>query len=143
MGIVLKTNINALMKKCEGNVAKVAEQRAIAKLQYLGEKFLEAYRLHGSYKDRTGNLRSSGGYVVVANGHIVLDGIEGSSKGADGTKEVKKLAKVLSGKYNNGYVLICMAGMDYAAHLQLMDFDVIDTAEHVVRTSWDKIMKKK
>lgn len=142
MGIVPTTNIKALMKRCEGNVAKVAEERAIAKLRYLGEKFNEAYRFHGSYKDRTGNLRSSGGYVVVANGHIVLDGIEGSSKGADGTKEAKKLARILAGKYSKGYVLICMAGMDYAAHLELMDYDVIDTSEHVVRNSWNKVMKK-
>ena len=57
-------------------------------------------------------------------------------------KEAKKLARILSGKYNKGYVLICMAGMDYAAHLELMDYDVIDTAEHVVRNSWNKVMKK-
>ena len=142
MGIVPTTNIKALMKRCEGNVAKVAEQRAIAKLQYLGEKFLEAYRFHGSYRDRTGNLRNSGGYVVVVYGSIAYNGIEGSGKGANGPKEAKKLARILAGKYNKGYVLICMAGMDYAVHLELMDYDVIDTAEHVVRNSWNKVMKK-
>lgn len=142
MGVVPNTNIHALLKKCGGNVARVAEERAINKLSYLGERFIIAYKDPGRYLDQTSNLRSSGGYVVVRSGSIVAQKFEQVKDGAEGVKEGKKLAKSLAGKYNKGYVLICMAGMEYAVCLEAMDYDVIDTAEHAVRRSWDKLMKK-
>lgn len=144
MGVVLKTNIHALIKKHGDNVAAIANERALAKLQYLGEEFVEAARYHGTYKDRTGNLRSSVGYVVAVDGAIEVDGFSAhNSKGAEGVKEAKKLAKSLVRQNSSGYVLICMAGMDYAVCLVAMDYDVIDTAEYVVRRKWNKLFKKK
>lgn len=50
---------------------KGLEQTVIRTLAYCGEVCLNAARSTNSYKDRTGNLRSSIGYVVAVDGRIV------------------------------------------------------------------------
>lgn len=142
MGIVLKTNINTLLKKYEGNVAKVAEQRAIAKLHMVGEKFIVAAREVKSYKNQTGNLRSSIGYAVAINGSIVDIRFELTENGEDGLKEGQKLARKLARENSKGYVLICMAGMEYAINVSEHGYDVIDSGEHAARVSWRKLFKQ-
>jgi len=138
MGIELKTNINTLMKKYGGNVARIAEERALAKLQYLGELFLEISRASGNYTDRTGNLRSSLGYVVALNGEIVSRNFGGGKGG----ERSEKLASQIASRHSKGYVLICMAGMEYSIYVALRGYDVIDSGEVKVRKSWDKLLKK-
>lgn len=43
----------------------------IRSLQYCGEQVLNKARSTNSYKDQTGNLRSSLGYVVAVDGRVV------------------------------------------------------------------------
>ena len=43
----------------------------IRSLQYCGEQVLNKARSTNSYKDQTGNLRSSLGYVVAADGLFI------------------------------------------------------------------------
>ena len=65
---------------------------------YIGETVLNRARSTNSYKDRTGNLRSSIGYVITVDGRIihsssfqtVKQGKDGSSNGA---AYVKSLAR--------------------------------------------------
>lgn len=47
------------------------EQQTIYNLSYVGERCLNEARSTNSYKDQTGNLRSSIGYVIVKDGKIV------------------------------------------------------------------------
>lgn len=42
-----------------------AEDKMLVFLQAGGEKFIEVARRSGSYKDQTGNLRSSIGYIIA------------------------------------------------------------------------------
>ena len=64
----------------------------IRSLQYCGEQVLNKARSTNSYKDQTGNLRSSLGYVVAVDGRVVYQsdfqtvkqGRDGSEKGARG-----------------------------------------------------------
>jgi len=142
MGIELKTNINTLMKKYGGNVARIAEERALAKLQYLGERFIETAKISGNYTNQTGNLRSSIGYAVLLNGSIIDSIFELTKKGEDGLKKGQKLASRLASRHSKGYVLICMAGMEYSIYVALRGYDVIDSGEVKVRKSWEKLLKK-
>ena len=48
------------------------EQQTIYNLSYVGERCLNEARSTNSYKDQTGNLRSSIGYVIVKDGTILL-----------------------------------------------------------------------
>ena len=65
------------------------KQLLVRNFLYVGEQVLNAARSTDSYKDRTGNLRSSVGYVLVVDGQVyemssfnqVLDGRTGKQGG--------------------------------------------------------------
>ena len=142
MGIEVKTNINALMKKTGGDVEKVASEIAIAKLKYLGELFIKEARSGGNYNDVTGNLRSSIGYVVVLNGNIVIESYSKLiKKGKEGKPKAMQLAETLAKENSSGYLLICLAGMEYALYVELQDYNVISGGEVAVRRLWRKLFK--
>lgn len=109
------------------------EQSIIFNLQYLGEECVNKARAEGDYTDRTGNLRSSIGYVVVANGKIVHTGGFGGGYGdggMNGTGTGEQYAQSIASKYIKGYALIVVAGMDYAAKVESTGKNVLSTAEH-------------
>lgn len=57
-----------------------AEDKMLVFLQAGGEKFIEVARRSGSYKDQTGNLRSSIGYIIAKNGKVVAENFTESEK---------------------------------------------------------------
>lgn len=83
-----------------------------------------------NWTDRTGNLRSSIGYVIVMDGKVVAQssfavvagGQEGATKG-------KNFAMKLAERFPRGIALIVVAGMEYAVHVANLDYDVLDSAE--------------
>lgn len=90
---------------------------------YVGEQCVKEARDHGSYKDQSGNLRSSIGYVVVEDGSIVQ--IAGLSQGPRGTDRMggvtagnSYLRKLAASVTRSGIVLIVCAGMNYAAYVE-------------------------
>lgn len=108
-------------------------QRAIIRtFLAAGEKALNAARSTKSYKDQTGNLRSSIGYVVVADGQIVrMSDFALSEKGSDrmtGQATGKDYIKKLVAEVPTGVALIMVAGMNYAVYVQKR-FDVLDSSE--------------
>lgn len=104
------------------------ENKLLDALKYEGEYFINQARANGTYKDQTGNLRASIGYVILKDGkEIFASFIDG------GTKDGKKIAKreseriiqeVVQTEYR-GYVLIGIAGMSYAAAVESKGYDVI------------------
>ena len=99
-------------------------------LQYVGESCITEARNNGNYIDRTGNLRSSIGYVVVNNGIIVTQGnsqkyLEGTLGETNGVKFVRDLAA----RNNKGMVLIVAAGMNYAVYVEARGYNVLTSAE--------------
>jgi hypothetical protein len=119
------------------------EKSIVYNLQVIGEKCLNAARSTDSYKDQTGNLRSSLGYVIVRDGvvltksneHVYKQGSQGSKAGADYAKE-------LAAKFPKGYVLIVVAGMHYAAYVSAKGYDVLDSAELVADREVSKLLGK-
>ena len=109
---------------------KGLEQAVIRTLTYCGELCLNVARSTNSYKDQTGNLRSSIGYVVTVDGRIVNQSdFETVKKGGDGSKQGAAFAKQLVRRFPIGICLIVVAGMDYAVHVKNRGYDVLDSSE--------------
>lgn len=122
------------------NFAKNIEAEIIRRLQYLGEQCVNHARNLNTYKDRTGNLRSSIGYLVIANGSIVHSGgFVGNNEGATNGND---LAHEIALLHPTGFVLIVVAGMNYAKYVETRGFDVLTSAELLAETELPKIIRQ-
>lgn len=110
------------------------ERRILRVLQRLGEecyiKVVDRSQ-EESWIDRTGNLRSSIGYVIVKDGAILdIAGFEQRGSASEGMSEGQQFAMSVATQYKRGYSLIVVAGMNYAAYVEAMDSkDVLASAE--------------
>ncbi len=96
----------------------------------VGELVLNAARQTNSYKDQTGNLRSSIGYVVAVDGEIVqMSSFDVVKEGGEGAKGGKAYAMQLVRDFPKGIVLIIVAGMNYASYVSAKGYDVLDSSE--------------
>lgn len=96
----------------------------------VGEQVLNAARLTNSYKDQTGNLRSSIGYVVAVDREIVqMSSFEVVKEGSEGARGGKEYAMQLVRDFPQGIVLIVVAGMNYASYVSAKGYDVLDSSE--------------
>jgi hypothetical protein len=104
--------------------AKEQESKFVKGLAFIGEEFVNKARSIRTYKDQTGNLRSSIGYAIVKDGRSVsLKVSSGSSEGkSDGTEFVKR--KINEGP-KQGIYLIVFAGMEYALYVEAKGYDVL------------------
>lgn len=114
--------LNAIQDFLKQKVDSI-EQKTIEALQYEGEIFINKARATGNYKDRTGNLRSSIGYMILKDGQPIKSNFQGSKE--DGRAKAREAAIDVATQYPNGYVLIGVAGMGYAAAVESLGFDVI------------------
>lgn len=109
-----------------------AEEKIYLLLQRAGEEFVKIARKKGAYQDRTGNLRSSIGYVIAKDGKILTENFELAEKGSEkspGMREAKRLTSDLIGLHKNGWVLIGVAAMPYAAAVEAIhNLDVVSVA---------------
>lgn len=86
-----------------------------------------------TYTDRTNNLRSSIGYVLYKDGQKVSASFEKAGEGMDsdgsvGAKEGLDYAESVANNFSSGYVVVLVAGMDYAAYVEAKGYDVITGA---------------
>ena len=110
---------------------------------YVGEQVLNAARSTDSYKDQTGNLRSSIGYVIVKDGSVVrASSFEQVKNGSDGTSKGRSYAESLAARYKNGIALIVVAGMNYAAYVKKRGYDVIDSSELLAEQLVPQMLRK-
>ena len=116
-----------LKKELEKNIHAV-----ITMLQYVGEKVVNGVRDESlsNWKDRTGNLRSSVGYVVSVDGKpLNFYGFQQVDGPLRGTKEdpgynpetQKEYARTLCSLYPEGIALIIVAGMEYAYYVERLE----------------------
>ena len=128
-----------------------AKDKLILVLVRAGEYFVQIARKSGKYVDRTGNLRSSIGYVIVSDGDIVEEDFQVSVKvGSDketGKREAEKLATQVAEIYNEGLVLIGVVGMEYAVYVEAIEGkEVISGAyiqtEQFLREAINKVFDK-
>lgn len=107
------------------------EMAMIELLVRVGEEFVKIAREQGNYQDRTGNLRSSIGYAIVVDGKIVNENFSLSEEGSDkntGLATAQRLCETIAGENATGYILIGVAGMNYAAKVEASGRDVVGMA---------------
>jgi hypothetical protein len=127
------------------------EQAIINRLIRVGENFVKNARTVNTYKDQTGNLRSSIGYIILKDGSQLAENFKTSSLNPDGSKARKKkggggegverakeAAAEVAASYPTGYVLICVAGMEYAAAVEAKGYDVITGSSLIAKEELKK-----
>jgi hypothetical protein len=120
-----------------------AEQQVIYNLAYIGEQCLAEARSTNSYKDRTGNLRSSIGYVIVKNGRIIRQSNFATVQtGSQGKIEGEQYARSVARNFTEGITLIVVAGMNYASYVSARGFNVLDSAELLAKKIIPKMLKQ-
>lgn len=129
--------MNVTMKKPDTDLSEAvraqmesAVRTLIGRFVEIGEKCVTEARVNGNYTDRTGNLRSSIGYVVAYRGSVVASSsfapVAGATEGPDAGRA---LAERVASQYPQGLVLVLVAGMDYAVYVQDKGYNVLDSAE--------------
>ena len=109
----------------------------------IGEQVVNAARSTKSYKDQTGNLRSSIGYAVSVDGNIVqMSSFDVVKNGGKGATEGKEFALQLIKDYPQGIVLIVVAGMNYATYVSAKGYDVLDSSELLAEKLVPQMLKK-
>lgn len=115
------------------------DRKAVIWLASLGERVVKYARKHGSYPDRTGNLRNSIGYVVIQNGRVVKDGFGSSEPQTKARAVALDTARSLDG---NKTYLVWVAGMEYAKDVEAKGFDVISGSGNWVEATAQTLMDK-
>lgn len=133
MGIRMTTKLDEIHKVLMKE-ANRAERPTIRALSYLGEQCVSRVRNRGgnkSWYDQSGNLRSSVGYVIAYNGSIIqYSDFNQIKQGSEGVTVGKKLAEELVKRYSSDYVLVIVAGMNYAEYVERKDNkDVLASTE--------------
>ncbi|HZF64200.1 MAG TPA: hypothetical protein VEZ55_06945 [Chitinophagaceae bacterium] len=119
------------------------ESAVLMRLQRVGENFITNARNLGEYTDQTGNLRSSKGYVVLRNGVQYANGGFEQVKGGSAGKIAGNAAlSEAMQKFPTGLVLICVAGMDYAAAVEAKGKDVLTGSSLIATQELKKALKE-
>lgn len=122
------------------------ERRAIEYLGYLGEAAVNAARSNPnrvsggtSFTDRSGNLRSSIGYIILKNGETIKKNLHGILQAEEWHSKVDEFILTMESDPSNssGLILVVFAAMEYAAAVEALGFDVISSTIPMV-----SVMKK-
>lgn len=146
MGIRMTTKLSEVHDMLMREAERV-ERLTIRALSKLGEQCVTKIRDRAgdkSWYDQTGNLRSSVGYVIAHNKNIIqYSTFNQVNQGSEGVKTGKDLAEELAKRYSNNYVLIVVAGMNYAEFVEAMDNkDVLASTELWAREQVPLMLEK-
>jgi hypothetical protein len=95
------------------------QKALVYSLEVLLEKLINHAKQSGEYVDRTGNLKSGiGGVVLLNKKPITYKGFEQVLEGAEGIQRSESFLESLIPNMPNGYVILIVAGMDYASYVQ-------------------------
>lgn len=129
-----------------------AEDKIFQLLSAAGEQFIKVARESGSYRDHTGNLRSSVGYMIFKDRKAISEDFEKSANGSDGSTGVNKARELAESVAlsTSGWFLILTAGMEYAATVEAKGYDVIssgciqaeDFLKSTSRSLFDKLAQR-
>ena len=137
------SEVNAYLKA----EAERIHRLTIRALSYLGEKCVTLARDRApelSWIDRTGNLRSSIGYIITYQGNIIkYSDFRQVKQGSEGTKTGKDFATEMAKQFSNEYVLVVVAGMNYAEYVEAMDNkDVLASPELFANRECPKMVER-
>lgn len=147
MQLTAKFNKAEVRLSIEKHLSKL-DEFIFRELTYVGQEFVRNARINASFKDQTGALRSSIGYVIFKDGQIIDENFEASENGND--IEKKKEAVSNAKRYaseiveiQSGFALVVVAGQTYAASVESKGFDVLTLssfkAEESIKISVERI----
>jgi len=99
------------------NEPKALKQRVLTKKE-IAKKITPP--TFGDYLDNTSNLRNSIGYFIAEDGVILKE---------NGNSTAKGVAIEVINKNTSGFVLVVVAGMEYAAAVEAKGYNVITSSE--------------
>lgn len=141
MGIKPQFTKNDIRKRLDAFLEEV-ERAEIEALEKLGEECVTHAReipAEVGFTDRTGNLRSSMGYVIFKNGVAIRSNYVQVLEGSEGVKAGQQLAEQV-GSGTRGIVLVVTAGMNYATYVEAKGRDVLASAELLAQRKLPKIL---
>lgn len=104
---------------------RIIEEEIRRSLAYLGEESVKKARDRSSeesWKDQTGNLRSSVGYAIYEYGKKTIESAFRQVKdGAEGVSEGRKMVEELAKQYSDTYALVVVAAMNYADYVEALE----------------------
>lgn len=125
----------------------VFRQAVLNRLELIGFEFVKMARektaSEGGFNDVTGNLRSSIGFAVVDHGNIHKENYEASRGGqrqSAGINEAKNYIRTLKDDFDQGYALVVVAGMGYAAAVESRGKDVITGSSLICETLLKRVI---
>ena len=121
MGLIPEFSQGSVNNRIDRFVLSI-EKRIILTLAMVGEAFVNDARNTKTYHDQTGNLRSSIGYIIAKNGEIIQGNTQGTS---EGQAQARNIATEVLRQNTKGFILIGVAGMEYAAAVEARGYDVI------------------
>lgn len=127
--------------ECDAYIERVITA-TIEALKDVGEKFITDSRDLRTYKDRTGNLRSSCGYLILVRGKIVESAFDANSS-PEGKRKGLSFAKRIALQFGgNRLTFIGVAGMDYAVYVEGMGLDVITGSSQEAKKLLQRHLKR-
>lgn len=142
MGVKATTStkeISAILKQ----EAERHKRVLIRTMLYCAEEITNAARSTNSYTDRSGNLRSSVGCIVIVDGRIIQEyGFEQVKQGAQGVTDGKEYAYSLAARFPKGIAIVAVAGKEYASYVADKGYDVLDSAEILAKEVVTKSLKE-
>lgn len=147
MGLRFEANFdrNDINQMIEQQLEKL-DQVILNELQFIGLQFVRNARINADFTDRTGNLRSSIGYVITKNGKVVEDDFEGSPRGTEKTQGIKTgrafAERIVAEFIEPGFALVVVAGMEYAAFVESKGYDVITSSSFKAEVEFKESAKR-
>lgn len=117
------------------------EDKILGVLDVVGQQAVRIARNTKTYKDETGSLTASIGYGVFHFGKSHYIG--GFGGGVGEQKGLQKLQELSADHASKPYVLIIVAGMEYALYVERRGYVVLDAADlqldSILRSELSKI----
>lgn len=166
-----KSEFNQVLGMLDEAVEKVGKMVEFELKYVVGLKAVTHAKENGRFTDQTGNLRSSIGFVLAKDGHIIEDGgfspVQGygenmaivrfktksgkevsfhakgkSGNGAQGLEEGKRYARELAEASGAGYTLIIVVGMDYAEYVEAKGYNVLTETESYLESQINDVIDR-
>lgn len=144
--MALKGNFDtAAFEKKVAAAMEAHRQNVIESLIWMGNECVRDAKTNGSYKDRTGNLRNSIGFVVFENGVILHEYFEKTTKGTEESNDdpisTSRNLAIEAGSDFQGMALVVVAGMKYAMYVETKGYNVLSSAELLANKELPKLFE--
>jgi len=133
--------MNDIRKRFDNFLTEV-DKMQVEILQELGERCVTHARDVSpeiGFKDQTGNLRSSIGYVIFRDGVAIRDNYTQVLTGAEGVEAGRRLAEQI-GTGTEGLTLVVTAGMGYSVYVEAKGRDVLASAETLAQRELPRML---